>query len=291
VPVWADQPRPLTHARRWKPRRLALSALALGVFAVGMLAAIHRMDCRRLLERVITGGRILENWQPPLSVSLLFAGLIIVLLLWKLPSLQVARSKGLSDENRFDRENEARKTLAQIMGGILVLVGLYSSVHTFNLQVQTLDLQRQGQITDRFTKAIEQLGNPKLDIRLVGIYALERIGHDSDKDRDVVMAVLAAYVREHSPRSISALRGRAVGSLCDEMQELTKDSRRIEPDIQAILTVIGRRDGDRDHGEMVPLDGSNLTRAYLHGDFRGVSFTRAQLRGATLEGDFRGGSF
>jgi hypothetical protein len=41
--------------------------------------------------------------------------------------------------------------LAQIIGGVLVLAGLYSSLQTFSLQ-------REGQITDRFTKAIDQLG-------------------------------------------------------------------------------------------------------------------------------------
>ena len=58
-----------------------------------------------------------------------------------------------------------------------MLAGLYSSVQTFNLS-------RDGQITDRFTKAIEQLGatvsgpdgnpKPKLEVRLGAIYALER---------------------------------------------------------------------------------------------------------------------
>ena len=37
-------------------------------------------------------------------------------------------------------------------------------------------------MTDRYTKAIEQLGSDKLDVRIGGIYALERIALDSDKD-------------------------------------------------------------------------------------------------------------
>jgi hypothetical protein len=70
----------------------------------------------------------------------------------------------------------------------------------------TFNLSREGQITDRFTKAIEQLGSlddkgkPKLEIRLGGIYALERIARDSERDHTVIMEVLTTYVREHSPR-------------------------------------------------------------------------------------------
>jgi hypothetical protein len=53
-------------------------------------------------------------------------------------------------------------------------------------------------VTDRYTKAIEQLGSGKLDVRIGGIYALERIAHDSPRDHPAVLEVLAAFVREHS---------------------------------------------------------------------------------------------
>lgn len=60
---------------------------------------------------------------------------------------------------------------------------------------------REGQITERFTRAIEHLGKDKsLDERLGGIYALERIARDSPVDRRTITEVLTAYVRSHSPR-------------------------------------------------------------------------------------------
>ena len=44
-------------------------------------------------------------------------------------------------------------------------------------------LSQQGQVTDRYTKAIDQLGPDKgLDVRIGGIYALERIARDSPRD-------------------------------------------------------------------------------------------------------------
>ncbi len=38
-----------------------------------------------------------------------------------------------------------------------------------------------------------------LEVRLGGIYALERIARDSPKDHWTIMEVLTAYVRENSP--------------------------------------------------------------------------------------------
>jgi hypothetical protein len=75
---------------------------------------------------------------------------------------------------------------------------------------RTLELTEQGQITERFTRAIDQLGatdddrNPRLEIRLGGIYALERIARDSpERDYSTVMEVLTAGLRsgEHSSSS------------------------------------------------------------------------------------------
>jgi hypothetical protein len=52
-----------------------------------------------------------------------------------------------------------------------------------------LSLARQGQVTDRYIKAIEQLGSDKwLDVQIGGIYALERIARDSPRDHPTIMA-------------------------------------------------------------------------------------------------------
>src|SRR3712207_3973288 len=48
---------------------------------------------------------------------------------------------------------------------------------------EELSLTRQGQITERFTRAIDQLGHDRTEIRLGGIYALERIAKESEEDQ------------------------------------------------------------------------------------------------------------
>ena len=74
---------------------------------------------------------------------------------------------------------------------------------------RTLEATRDQQVTERFTRAIDQLGatddktgDPRLEVRLGGIYALERIALDSPKrDYSTVMEVLTLSKRRPIPRS------------------------------------------------------------------------------------------
>jgi hypothetical protein len=62
-------------------------------------------------------------------------------------------------------------------------------------------------LTERFTRAVEQLGNKEsLTIRLGGIYALERIAQDSERDHWTVMEVLCSFVRTVAERQAEAER-------------------------------------------------------------------------------------
>src|SRR5215469_1940725 len=54
----------------------------------------------------------------------------------------------------------------------------------------TLGTARGGQIADLYSRAIEQLGSDKLEVRIGGIYALERVARDSAADHPTVMEVL-----------------------------------------------------------------------------------------------------
>jgi hypothetical protein len=125
-------------------------------------------------------------------------------------------------------------------------------------------LSREGQVTDRYTKAIEQLGSDKLDVRIGGIYALERIARDSAKDHPTVMEVLTAFIREHS-REPWPVKGKG------EQQ----GEKKTRPDVRAAVTMIGRRDAKRDILS-IDLTGADLNRA----DFTGADFTGAILMGA-----------
>jgi hypothetical protein len=58
------------------------------------------------------------------------------------------------------------------VGGLFIALGAVLTARTYYLN-------REGQITERYTRAIDQLGSTSLSVRLGGIYALERIARDS----------------------------------------------------------------------------------------------------------------
>ena len=219
---------------------------------------------------------------PPLLQTLFVGSIFGVLALWRLPLWQVAHSRGLTYRNRFNRENEARKTVAQILGGFFVLMGLYSSL-------ESLNLSREGQITDRFTKAIEQLGavdgksNPKLEVRLGGIYALERISRDSERDYSVVMEILTTYVREYSP--VMKQDGQKGN------QHQPSNLQHPSVDVQAILTVLGRRE-IKLPPTFFDLSSTNLAGVNLSqtNGLIGANLSGSNLSGGNLEGADLGSS-
>src|SRR5262249_38284249 len=62
-------------------------------------------------------------------------------------------------------------------------------------------LTRDGQITDRYIKAVQQLGttDPQNEpVRIGAIFALERIARESKLDHWPIMELLTAFVRQRS---------------------------------------------------------------------------------------------
>ena len=73
---------------------------------------------------------------------------VISFLLLKIPKLQVSSMNSLSPDVKFTLENEARKTLAQIIGGIFLLVGIYGTL-------RSMQLSEHAQFVGRFDKAVD----------------------------------------------------------------------------------------------------------------------------------------
>jgi uncharacterized protein YjbI with pentapeptide repeats len=111
---------------------------------------------------------------------------------------------------------------------LVALLGAPFLIWTTVLKHQTVRYQKEGHMTDRINKAVEQLGaektvkvpgkdaegkditvertDPNIEVRIGAILSLERIAQDStthDKGRDHVrvMEILCAYVRENAPAS------------------------------------------------------------------------------------------
>lgn len=72
----------------------------------------------------------------------------------------------------------ARGRLLTFSAGLFAAGALIFTARNFTLSRRAFQLTEQGQVTERYTKAIEQLGSEKLDVRIGGIYALERVARD-----------------------------------------------------------------------------------------------------------------
>src|SRR5262249_16127930 len=89
-------------------------------------------------------------------------------------------------------QNNTRATLLQGFAGLILVAG---AVATWR-QVQ---ISRHGQITDRTTRAIDQMASDNIHVRISGLYALERAARDSHEDRQTITRMLTAFVRTREP--------------------------------------------------------------------------------------------
>jgi hypothetical protein len=194
-------------------------------------------------------------------------------------------------EERPALVNEYRRTWAQIIGGFGLLLGLYFTW-------RRVEISQDQQVTERFTRAIDQLGatddttsKPRLEVRLGGIYALERIAWDSPKrDYSTVMEVLTAYVRENTPQAPGSFEGSSdAASTSNEAtaeadegakQPAPPEPRRPTADIEAILDVLSRAQDSVPEENRTSLD---LHEANLQGaNLWGAILSSANLQGATV---------
>ncbi|MEV0680243.1 pentapeptide repeat-containing protein [Actinosynnema sp. NPDC050436] len=178
------------------------------------------------------------------------------------------------------------------VASLLAAVAAVAGVVFTGLSLQATRAQNavteQGQLTDRFTRAVDQLdrvGPEHLQARLGAIYALERLARDSPRDHPTVVEVLSAFVRSTAPQVKITDLGTA--ERCPDQQPAV--------DVQAALTVLGRRNADHDHTAHVDLrrtclvhadlTGANLATANLiNADLTDADLPGANLTGATLVG-------
>jgi uncharacterized protein YjbI with pentapeptide repeats len=150
---------------------------------------------------------------------------------WRLPKRQVDRLRlTIRDPKaRADVEDNFRKTIGQLLGGFAVLLGTGFAYIQFVQQQQTSQQQFSQQqlasrallISNQVSKGFEQLGSDRVVVRLGGIYALEGVMNPSEQYYQAVLEALSAFVR-------------------DSTRTDTGDGPPAT-DIQAVLTVIGRR--------------------------------------------------
>jgi hypothetical protein len=217
-------------------------------------------------------------------VALLLAltAILIAAITWAPPLLvDVDRAgRSLDAVHRVEAIGQTRQMLLQAVGGLVVLLGAYVALRRLRVNEAELQVSREGQVTERFTRAVEQLGASSADVRIGGIYALERIARNSPTDRDAVIAIVSAFVRGHAPWPV--LETVSVTPERDKTAIATLATR--TNDVQSAVTVLGRvpRTAETEPPRLTLVD---LRRARMWGlNFDGALFGISSLWGARLAG-------
>jgi hypothetical protein len=127
---------------------------------------------------------------------------LLVVPVWLHPALTEVELSGVADaptrvslrQAQAQLQNEARTTLLQALGGLIFVAGAFATWR----QVQ---ISRHSQITERISRAVEQLAGDRMDVRTGGIYALERVANNSAEDQNTVVSILSTFVRTQVPWS------------------------------------------------------------------------------------------
>jgi hypothetical protein len=196
--------------------------------------------------------------------------------------IKVGKERADVEDARLKLQNDFRTTLIQaVVGSVALLGAAVGAVVTY----QQLVLNRRGHITDRITKAVEQIDTSKShSVRVGGIYALKQVAQDTPENRDAMAEILVAYVQEQAGPSASS------------GQESIMKSRQLQlrrPDVHAAMTALSRMFAS----DWIP---SERERAADTGDTRSnedvfkesiLQLPQVDLRGAVLRDANLGRSF
>lgn len=127
-----------------------------------------------------------------------------------------------------------------------------------------LTISQQGQSADRFDRAIERLDDSSANIRRGAVFSLQGVMEDYPRLQPAVVYALSEYVRTRAAKKATTKIG--------------------APDIQAALSVLGRRDPTHDGDRAIDLRGVRLADIDLKGaDLSGANLARAVLSHSNLE--------
>jgi uncharacterized protein YjbI with pentapeptide repeats len=263
--------------------------------AVDRFARSIATEGRRWWETLVPGRR--AGWGAAGLVLVVLVPALLVLSVFYLPEWFIDEPTGLNAltgnelvqaENALEQTRNAfRTTLVQAVGGALVLL-------TFGVGLGQLVIARQGQLVDRFTKTVQQLGDPALDVRLGAIFGLHQISARPEYARPVA-EILVAYLKLNATEPVNDVKGQSDDRGEDDgAPKVRKPSSasiagtgaagqrvRLRPDLQAALRIlVAERLWAR--ATRTQLDLSFIQ--VRHADLAGVDLSDVVLIGATLDG-------
>jgi hypothetical protein len=240
---------------------------------------------------------LIWSWRELAGVAILAGvALTALVVLWVVPGLLVApipdqelaaikepKDRLDAKDARLGRRNDLRNGILQTLVVAGVLAGAWlgfqqlddardKAAEDRNNVIADRNLTRQGQASERFTRAISQLGDKRVETRIGGIYGLAQIAEQAPENNRPVGEVLLAYINR-LPRPTEP----AESSLSESAKpSLAEDA----PDVQAALAVLTGKGyawlSHRLNLKTLNLRGANLRGANLHL----ADLTEAKLSGA-----------
>jgi Pentapeptide repeats (8 copies) len=265
------------HSRWWLPRAALLAVLAALAGMVWWrwgLAGLAVAGCIALVGGLILWVVVMPSrLAPPVPVE-------------TLNEITDPRARLEVTDARTRLHHDLRNSALQLLTVLAVLAGAGLGFQQLaedrsqasqdrDQAIQDRQLTRQGQASERFTRAIDQLGSSRVETRIGGIYGLDQIAEQSPENTGPVGEVLLAWLNGR-PRS----RTRPDTPV-----------REHAPDVQAALSVlIGRQHyasivANRLDLHGLGLRGGDLSGANLAGaNLKGADLSDADLNGANLNG-------
>jgi hypothetical protein len=144
------------------------------------------------------------------ALAIIAAGLAI----WLVPRRQVQRWRraGITEEAKLAELGvQARSSITQALGGLALIATLAITAYQANETRRSADatqrsadnnlrLAEQGQVSERFSRTVEQLGTTNadgsaaIDVRAGALFSLRQIGLDSEAYAQPAFLVAATYV-------------------------------------------------------------------------------------------------
>jgi len=192
-----------------------------------------------------------------------------------------------------------------IVGGLTAAMIAAWRAHVADEQAKTdgknANTAEKAQITDRFARALEQLNNDNIYMRIGAVHAMERIGRDSEEDVLAVLRLLASFVRGQSPAKNKSVDSGlppdakegldAIVRLTGHYKEFLKgdDSFRLDLSASNLVSFPVVTQG---YFCRFNFGNSNITGGFSQSDFEWASFFGADLtRIIFLDCNFRHASF
>jgi uncharacterized protein YjbI with pentapeptide repeats len=259
--------------RRWREqwpwRQAALVALAgLGVVWRWGLVGLAVASGIAVLGWLIVWAVVMPGWvAPPVPTEVL-------------AEITDARARLEVADARIRLRHDLRNGPLQLLTVLAVLVGAGLGFQQLaedrdqasqdrDQASQDRQLTRQGQASEQFTRAIDQLGSSRVETRIGGIYGLDQIAEQAPENTGPVGEVLLAWVNSR-PRFRTP------------PETLLREH---APDVQAALSVLTGRQRYASISSRLDLHGLALRGADLYGaNLTGANLNGADLRDAGLSG-------